>query len=67
MSQAWARSVRTVDSHTEGNPTRVIVGGVPVPPGSTLLQQRDWLRDHDDGVPCGEPVAAAGVRVSHIL
>ncbi|MAT94373.1 MAG: proline racemase [Halioglobus sp.] len=50
MSQAWARSVRTVDSHTEGNPTRVIVGGVPVPPGSTLLQQRDWLRDHDDGL-----------------
>lgn len=50
MSQAWARSIRTVDSHTEGNPTRVIVGGVPVPPGATLLEQRDWLRDHDDGL-----------------
>jgi proline racemase len=29
--------IQTIDSHTEGNSTRVIVGGVPVPPGNTLL------------------------------
>ncbi|MEJ8567780.1 proline racemase family protein [Elongatibacter sediminis] len=50
MSTYHTRSVRTVDSHTEGNPTRVIVGGVPVPPGNTLLEKRAWLRDHDDGL-----------------
>ena len=44
------RMVKTIDSHTEGNPTRVIVGGVDVPPGETLLAKRDYLRDHDDGL-----------------
>ena len=38
MASYSLRSIRTVDSHTEGNPTRVIVGGVPVPPGDNLLE-----------------------------
>ncbi|MBT6208878.1 MAG: proline racemase, partial [Woeseia sp.] len=42
------RSVRTIDSHTEGNPTRVIVDGVPVPPGETLLDKQKWLVENDD-------------------
>lgn len=43
-------AIRTVDSHTEGNPTRVIVGGVPVPPGETLYEKLAWLREHGDGL-----------------
>lgn len=43
-------SVRTVDSHTEGNATRVVVGGVALPPGETLQDQIMWLRDHNDGL-----------------
>lgn len=50
MASFSVRTVRTVDSHTEGNPTRVIVGGVPVPPGETLEEQRTWLRDNNDGL-----------------
>jgi proline racemase len=50
VSIRFARTVSTVDSHTEGNPTRVIVGGVPVPPGQTLLEKRAWLRRHGDGI-----------------
>ncbi len=46
------RSVRTlhaVDSHTEGMPTRVIVGGVGVLPGDTMAARREnFLRDSDD-------------------
>jgi proline racemase len=42
-----ARLIQTVDSHTEGNPTRVVVGGVATPPGRTLEERRDWLRTHD--------------------
>ncbi len=46
------RSVRTlhaVDSHTEGMPTRVIVGGVGVLPGETMAQRRlNFLRDSDE-------------------
>jgi proline racemase len=45
------RSVRTlhaVDSHTEGMPTRVIVGGVGVIPGDTMAQRRvTFMRDLD--------------------
>ncbi len=50
MASHSARTVRTVDSHTEGNPTRVIVGGVPVPPGATLHEKRDWLKQESDGL-----------------
>ena len=50
MSLMFSRMVRTVDSHTEGNPTRVIVGGVPVPPGETLLNKSQWLQRNDDGL-----------------
>ena len=46
------RSVRTlhaVDSHTEGMPTRVIVGGVGVLPGESMAQRRvNFMRDMDD-------------------
>src|SRR5919112_363464 len=46
------RSVRTlhaVDSHTEGMPTRVIVGGVGVLPGETMAERRvNFVRDQDD-------------------
>ena len=40
------RSVRTlhaVDSHTEGMPTRVIVGGVGVIPGASMIERREYF------------------------
>ena len=36
-----ARSIAAVDSHTEGMPTRVVVGGVAPIPGATMLERRD--------------------------
>ena len=40
--------VRVVDSHTGGEPTRVVVGGAPEFPGRTPVEIRDLLRrDHD--------------------
>ena len=50
MANSFARMIQTIDSHTEGNSTRVVVGGVPVPPGSTLLERREALWRHDDGL-----------------
>lgn len=50
MSTAFRRTIQTVDSHTEGNATRVVVGGYPVPPGKTLLEKREWLWQHDDAL-----------------
>jgi len=50
MASYSVRTVHTVDSHTEGNPTRAIVGGVPVPPAATLQEKREWLKSKDDGL-----------------
>ena len=50
MSTGYLKSIHTVDSHTEGNATRVILGGVRVPPGRTLLDKRAWLMAHGDGL-----------------
>ncbi len=42
------RVFHAVDSHTEGMPTRVIVGGVGPLPGATMLERRaNFLRDSD--------------------
>ncbi len=46
------RSIRTlhaVDSHTEGMPTRVVVGGVGVIPGATMAERRlHFVAEMDD-------------------
>jgi proline racemase len=40
--------VEVVDSHTEGEPTRVVVSGWPQPEGATMLERRETLRrDYD--------------------
>lgn len=39
-----------VDSHTEGMPTRVIVGGAGVYPGSTMEERRQWFIANNDHV-----------------
>lgn len=42
-------TIRIVDSHTEGEPTRVILDGWPTPAGSTMEERRDDLmRNFDD-------------------
>src|ERR671919_1373809 len=50
MAGIFRRVIQTVDSHTEGNSTRVITGGYSIPPGQTLLDKRRWLWRHDDGL-----------------
>ena len=37
-----------VDSHTEGMPTRVIVGGVGPLPGATMLERKLYFEEHHD-------------------
>lgn len=41
-------SIDVIDSHTEGEPTRVIVDGWPGGPGGTMEERRDHLRRHHD-------------------
>ena len=42
------RVFHAVDSHTEGMPTRVIVGGVGVLPGATMAERRMHMIDEGD-------------------
>ena len=42
------RVLQVVDSHTEGMPTRVVVGGVGVVPGETMADRRLHLMEHMD-------------------
>jgi proline racemase len=37
------RVIHTVESHTEGMPTRVVTGGVGVIPGETMAQRREYV------------------------
>jgi proline racemase len=43
-----ARCFSAVDSHTEGMPTRVITGGVPMLPGATMLERKLHFEEHLD-------------------
>lgn len=48
MSRRDVREIEIVDSHTEGEPTRVVISGWPKPEGATMVARRDsMLRDHD--------------------
>lgn len=38
------RIISTVDSHTAGEPTRIIVGGLPPIPGKTMQEKKEFFR-----------------------
>lgn len=42
------RSLHTIDSHTMGEPTRVVVGGVPVIPGENIQEKKQYLENNLD-------------------
>lgn len=43
----WLR-ITTIDAHTAGEPLRIITSGFPDLPGDTILQKRQYARDHYD-------------------
>jgi proline racemase len=60
--------ITAVDAHAEGEPGRVIVGGVLDVPGASMWEKMVYLRDHDDGLrkrmlrePRGYPAANCNV------
>jgi proline racemase len=40
--------IQTIDAHTAGEPLRLIVGGFPTIEGQTILEQREFVREHYD-------------------
>ena len=47
-SSSDPRVIRTIDAHTAGEPLRLIVEGFPPIEGRTILEQRDFVREHYD-------------------
>jgi len=45
--------ITTIDMHTEGEPLRVITGGLPEITGQTILEKRRYFRDHFDALRTG--------------
>ncbi len=45
--------VEALDSHTAGEPTRIVIGGLPEIPGDSMLEKRTWLHDNLDPLRTG--------------
>lgn len=48
--EASLRSVTTVESHTEGMPTRVVTSGIGEIPGETMFARRQYFMEHMDEI-----------------
>lgn len=46
----FSKSIQVIDSHTAGEPTRVVVGGIPVIPGKTMPEKKEYLEKHMDHI-----------------
>lgn len=44
------RTINAVDSHTMGEPTRIVVGGIPVIPGNTMPEKKAYLEKNLDHI-----------------
>lgn len=45
-----ATIITTIDAHAAGEPFRIITGGLPTLPGTTILERRRYLQEHLDHV-----------------
>lgn len=44
----FKKMIMAIDAHTEGNPERVVTGGIPPIPGKTMLEKSKYVRDNLD-------------------
>lgn len=44
----FSKMIRSIDSHTGGQPTRTIIGGLPKIPGQNMVEKMAYLRDNHD-------------------
>ena len=40
--------IKTIDSHTAGEPLRLVIDGLPAPEGRTMLEKRAWAQKRLD-------------------
>ena len=46
----FKRMLTTVDTHTAGNPTRTVIGGIPYIPGHTVSEKMLYLKNNMDWI-----------------
>ncbi len=46
----FRRTYTTIDTHTAGEPLRIVTAGIPRIPGETILEKRRWVSTHIDDV-----------------
>ena len=46
----FSRTIQTLDSHTAGEPTRLVIGGLPAIPGSSMAEKRLFFQEHLDDI-----------------
>ncbi|SDY62714.1 proline racemase [Tindallia californiensis] len=44
----FTKGIHTIDSHTMGEPTRIVVGGIPQIPGTTMADKKSHLENNLD-------------------
>ena len=43
-----SRMITAVEAHAEGEPGRVITGGMPHIPGASVFEKMQWMQAHND-------------------
>ena len=46
----FSRGIQAIDSHTAGEPTRIITGGIPHIPGKTMAEKKEYLEKNLDHI-----------------
>jgi len=52
LSNGFGKCITTIDSHTEGEATRLIVNGLENIKGKTMMEKLKWFRSHYDHIRC---------------
>src|ERR1019366_3304707 len=53
QSPSHIQKITTIDTHTGGEPLRIIISGLPPIPGRTVLQKRRYFMTHYDHLRTG--------------
>jgi proline racemase len=64
MSAAFPVSIFLIDSHTQGEPLRLVVGGLPKIPGNSMVEKNDYVKSKMDYIRhfiCNEPRGHSGM------
>ena len=69
-AQLLEETITCVDSHTGGEPTRLVIGGMPLVKGNTIREKKQYFTEHYDHLRTtltGEPRAHAAMHAAIYL